>query len=59
MLVVEYKGEAYASNDDSAEKRAVGNLLAKNSNDRCMFIMAVEQDSKGRDVRQQIQALLG
>jgi len=58
MLVVEYKGEAYASNDDSAEKRAVGELWAKFSQGRCLFIMAVEQDSQGRDVRQQIQDIV-
>jgi type III restriction enzyme len=59
MLVVEYKGEAYVSNDDSAEKRAVGELWAKSSEGRCLFIMTVEQDNEGRDVRQQIQSLLG
>lgn len=58
MLVVEYKGEAYVSNDDSAEKRAVGDLWAQKSDGKCLFIMAVEQDSEGRDVRQQIQNLL-
>jgi len=58
MLIVEYKGDAYASNDDSAEKRAVGNLWAKSSKARYLFIMAVEQDAEGRDVRQQIQVLL-
>lgn len=58
MLVVEYKGEAYATNDDSAEKRAVGNKWAELSNNKCLFIMAVEQDNEGRDVRQQIQSLI-
>jgi type III restriction enzyme len=58
MLVVEYKGEAYATNDDSAEKRAVGELWAKTSQGACLFIMAVEQDSQGRDVRQQIEDLI-
>lgn len=58
MLVVEYKGEAYVSNDDSAEKRAVGELWAKSSQGQCLFIMAVEQDSEGRDVRRQIQDLI-
>lgn len=58
MLVVEYKGEAYASNDDSAEKRAVGELWAKSSQGQCLFIMAVEQDDQGRDVRQQIQHVI-
>ena len=58
MLVVEYKGEAYASNDDSAEKRTVGELWAKSSHGRCLFIMAVERDSQGRDARQQLQDLI-
>lgn len=57
MLVVEYKGEAYASNDDSAEKRAVGELWAKSSQGRCLFIMAVERDNQGRDAGRQIQDL--
>jgi len=59
MLVVEYKGEAYVSNDDSAEKRIVGDLWAKLSNGKCLFIMAVEQEpNTGRDVRQQILNLI-
>lgn len=59
MLVVEYKGEAYVSNDDSAEKRAIGNKWAELSDGKCLFIMAVEQDQQGRDVRQQVIALIG
>lgn len=59
MLVVEYKGDAYVSNDDSAEKRAIGNKWAEMSEGKCLFIMAVEQDRQGRDVRQQILALIG
>ena len=54
MLVVEYKGEAYVTNDDSAEKRNVGKLWEDASEGKCLFIMTVEQDSQGRDVRQQI-----
>lgn len=54
MLVVEYKGEAYESNDDSAEKRAIGNKWADMSKGKCLFIMAVLQDEEGRDVRQQL-----
>ncbi|QEY59728.1 restriction endonuclease subunit R [Pseudomonas sp. C27(2019)] len=54
MLVVEYKGEVYASNDDSAEKRAVGNKWAELSSGRCLFVMAVKHDQDGRDVKQQI-----
>ena len=54
MLIVEYKGDAYVTNDDSAEKRAIGNKWAEMSDSKCLFLMAVEQDNKGRDVRQQI-----
>jgi len=39
ILVVEYKGEDRWSNDDSREKRAVGELWADRSNGRCLFIM--------------------
>ena len=59
MLVVEYKGDAYVSNDDSAEKRNVGNLWVEASDGKCLFIMAVEQDNQGRDVRQQILSVIG
>ena len=51
MLVVEYKGEAYAGNDDSAVKRAIGNKWAELSEGKCLFIMAVDQDNQSRDVR--------
>ena len=58
MLIVEYKGDAYVSNDDSAEKRSVGELWAEASEGKCLFIMAVEQDNQGRDVRQQIFSVI-
>jgi len=58
LLVVEYKGDAYVSNDDSAEKRNVGELWAEASKGKCLFIMAVEQDEKGRDVEQQILSVI-
>lgn len=58
MLVVEYKGEAYVSNDDSAEKRNVGELWAEASEGKCLFIMAVEQDGQGRDVWEQILTII-
>ena len=44
ILVVESKGEVYWSNDDSKEKRAVGDLWADRSGGRCFFLMP-----KGRD----------
>lgn len=39
VLVVEYKGADRWSNDDSKEKRAIGNLWADRSDGQCLFIM--------------------
>lgn len=39
ILVVEYKGEDRWSNDDSKEKRVVGDLWAGRSKKRCAFVM--------------------
>lgn len=58
MLVVEYKGEVYVSNDDSAEKRAIGNKWVELSKGKCLFIMVVKKDKEGRDMRQQIIAAI-
>lgn len=54
ILVVEYKGEAYKTNDDSSEKRLVGDLWAKQSGGNCLFLMAVKKDNQGQGVHQQI-----
>lgn len=54
MLVVEYKGEVHVTNDDSVEKRAIGNKWAELSQGKCLFIMAVKKDKYGLDVKQQI-----
>lgn len=56
LLVVEYKGEGYKSNDDSAVKRQIGEVWAKTSG-HC-FVFAVERDAQGRDVRRQLQAAI-
>ncbi len=39
ILVVEYKGEDRWSNDDSKEKRDLGELWAKRSGGTCLFVM--------------------
>jgi len=44
ILVIEYKGEDRWSNDDSKEKRNLGELWAARSKGNCLFIMP-----KGRD----------
>lgn len=54
VLSVEYKGAPYKTNDDSREKIQVGHQWEKSSGRRCLFLMAVEVDEQGRDVRQQI-----
>jgi len=59
ILIVEYKGEAYKTNDDSAEKRLVGDLWAKHSQGNCLFIMAVKKDENGQGVHQQILNAIG
>lgn len=58
LLVVEYKGEAYKTNDDSREKNAVGQVWAEKSGGRCLFLMAVKQDDRGQGVAAQIDQLL-
>lgn len=44
ILVVEYKGTDRWSNDDSKEKRLIGEVWEKRSSGRCLFIMP-----KGKD----------
>jgi type III restriction enzyme len=39
VLAVEYKGGHLSGNDDSGEKRAVGEVWESRSNGRCLFIM--------------------
>lgn len=53
LLVVEYKGEPYKSNDDSREKKQVGWQWEKSSGGRCLFLFAVADDN-GRTVGKQI-----
>mgnify|MGYP006173517469 CR=1 FL=1 len=56
MLVVEYKGEAYVTNDDSKEKNLIGEFWANQSGGKALFLMAVDMktDPHGRDARTQI-----
>jgi type III restriction enzyme len=57
LLVVEYKGEVYASNDDSREKRAVGTAWARASGGRGLFLM-VERLVEGLDVAAQLRRVI-
>ncbi|OYV16889.1 MAG: type III restriction protein res subunit [Methylococcaceae bacterium NSP1-2] len=58
LLVVEYKGEVYRTNDDSREKNLVGECWANKSGGKCLFLMAVAKDANGRDVFQQIEQVI-
>ena len=53
LLVVEYKGAHLADSPDTAEKRTIGELWQRTSNGKGVFVL-VEQNVKGRDVRQQL-----
>ena len=54
VLAVEYKGEPYKTNDDSREKKQVGDQWGKSSGGRCLFLFAVAEDEAGRTVFQQL-----
>lgn len=56
LLVVEYKGEPYKTNDDSHEKRVIGEYWAQLSGN--VFLMAVAREN-GRGVREQLLAKIG
>ncbi|MBS0198863.1 MAG: DEAD/DEAH box helicase family protein [Proteobacteria bacterium] len=58
LLVVEYKGGDRISNDDSKEKRLVGELWAKRSGGKGLYLMAQKVDDRARDVRTQLLAAI-
>lgn len=51
-LVVEYKGEDRWSNDDSKEKRVIGELWAERSGGKCIFVMP-----KGKEISVIVDAI--
>ena len=57
-LVVEYKGGDRFSNEDSQEKRNVGELWARRSGGRALYVMVQKVDEKGRGMREQILAAI-
>ena len=60
ILAVEYKGEPYKTNDDSREKRQVGEQWEKASHGRCLFLFAVDRDdATGQDAARQIDRKIG
>lgn len=47
VLCVEYKGADRISNDDTKEKRMVGELWAERSNGKCLFRLVGKKDAEG------------
>jgi type III restriction enzyme len=43
VMVIEYKGAPYITNDDSKEKRLIGELWADRSNGACIFVMVSDR----------------
>lgn len=58
LLVVEYKGKMIATSDDSREKRAVGELWARKSEGKCLFMMTEQINDKGKNTFQQIDEFI-
>jgi type III restriction enzyme len=58
LLIVEHKGEVYATNDDSKEKANVGELWEAKSGGRALFLMTVEEAGRPA-LAAQIRAKLG
>ncbi|MDP2824024.1 MAG: hypothetical protein Q8O52_15280 [Sulfuritalea sp.] len=56
--VVEYKG-AHLLNDETREKAQVGHQWETSSGGRCLFLLVVMQDDRGRDVAGQIVEKIG
>jgi type III restriction enzyme len=58
-FVVEYKGEAYVTNDDSKEKRNLGELWEEKSGGKGVFLMVEKRDAQGRDMYRQMADKIG
>jgi len=57
-IVVEYKGEPYLGSEDTKEKQMVGELWARRSSNKDIFLMAVNRDPQGRDVMAQLKTAI-
>jgi len=56
LFVIEYKGGDRYSNEQETEKRMVGELWAKSSSGKGLYLMAQKMDVAGRNVREQLLA---
>ena len=58
VCLIEYKGEPYATNDDTKEKDMIGMLWAEKGGKMCRFLMATTKDEQGRDLAAQVREVL-
>jgi type III restriction enzyme len=58
LLVVEYKGGDRFTADQEKEKRLVGELWARHSDGKGLYLMAQMTDDKGHGVREQLLAAI-
>jgi len=58
LFVVEYKGGDRFSSDEEKEKRLVGELWARRSNGKGLYLMAQKSDGRGHNVRDQLLAAI-
>lgn len=59
LLAIEYKGEMLKTADDTKEKELVGFVWMKQSNEKCLFLMAVKKNGRGLDLKSQIEEVIG
>lgn len=59
ILVVEYKGAHLRNLPSEIEKDQVGRLWAEKSNGKSLFVTALATDDQGRDVRGQLDKVIG
>lgn len=55
LFVIEYKGAQLYNNDDSREKRDIGDVWAAASNGRCIFAMVTSTQQAGKSVAAQLR----
>ncbi len=58
ILVVEYKGAQFRGSEEQNEKRRIGQLWARASKGKGVFVWAEKKDESGRDVRAQLLAAI-
>ncbi len=58
LSIVEYKGAHLADGPDTSEKRVIGEIWARKSEGKCVFLIA-ERSKDGKDTRGQILEGLG